>query len=172
MTQLLVVVVGAVGALTVVNFLLSMALIRRVRVLQELVEQTPRRDPSLPQMGAVIGSFQATTLEGEPLSNETLKPGVSLVGFFTTHCKPCAALRTQLLESPPALPFVAFVEGSVDDPEVGAMAEALKRIARVVYTQNNDALHQAFKPAGYPTLLRVENGVIAASGHTLAEVLP
>lgn len=172
MTQLLVVVVGAVGALTIVNFLLSMALIRRVRVLQELVQQTPQRDPTLPKLGAAIGAFQATTLEGEPLSNETLKPGVSLVGFFTTHCKPCAALRVQLLESPPTLPFVAFVEGNVDDPEVSAMAEALKRIARVVYTQNNDALHQAFKPTGYPTLIRVENGVVAASGHSLAEVLP
>lgn len=172
MTQLLVVVVGAVGALAVVNFLLSMALIRRVRVLQELVERTPQRDPNLPKTGEAIGSFQATTLQGETLSNETLKPGVSLVGFFTTHCKPCAALRAQLLESPPTLPVVAFVEGPADDPEVGEMAEALKRIARVVYTRNNDALHQAFKPAGYPTLIRVENGVVAASGHALADVLP
>jgi thiol-disulfide isomerase/thioredoxin len=172
MTQLLVVVVGAVGALTIVNFLLSMALIRRVRVLQEMVAQTPPRDPSLPKTGEAIGSFQATTLEGEPLSDETLKPGVSLVGFFTAHCKPCMALRAQLLESPPALPFVAFVEGRANDPEVGEMAEALKRIARVVYTEHNDALHQAFKPASYPTLIRVENGVVAASGHALADVLP
>jgi hypothetical protein len=119
-----------------------------------------------------IGSFQATTLEGEPLSHETLKPGVSLVGFFTAHCKPCTALRAQLLKSPPALPFVAFVEGRANDPEVGEMAEALKRIARVVYTERNDALHQAFQPASYPTLIRVENGIIAASGHALADVLP
>jgi hypothetical protein len=119
-----------------------------------------------------VGTFQATTPEGELLSNESLKTGVALVGFFTTKCVPCSTLRAQLLEAPPALPLVAFVEGSAEDPEALAMAEALKRVARVAYTENNDALHLAFKPAGYPTLIRVENGVVAASGHFLADVLP
>lgn len=172
MTQLLVVVVAVVGALAVLNLLLSLALIRRVRVLQEAVAQTPRRDPALPRAGESIGPFQVTTPEGEHLSDEALKRGVSLVGFFTPHCLPCATVRSQLLESPPAIPLLCFVEGSPSDPDSSALAASLKRVARVVFTEENDALHRAFKPAGYPTLIRVENGAVAASGHALADVLP
>jgi thiol-disulfide isomerase/thioredoxin len=172
MTQLLVVVVGVVGALAVLNLLLTLALLRRVRVLQELVAQAPKRNPALPRPGDAVGPFQVTTSEGERLSDEALKTGVSLVGFFTPNCLPCATARAQLLESPPTMPLVVFVEGSPGDEEASALAASLKRIARVAYTEDNDTLHRAFKPAGYPTLIRVENGTIAASGHVLADVLP
>ncbi len=170
--QLLVVVVAVLAILVVFNLMLSFALIRRIRVLQEVVEQTPKRDPALPKLGAAVGKFQVTTPEGESVSDESLKSGVSLVAFFTPNCLPCATAKAQLLESPPAFPFVAFVEGHPGDEEAGALAASLKRIARVVFTADDDAPHRAFKPAGYPTLIRVEHGTIAASGHVVADVLP
>lgn len=172
MTQFLVVVVAVVAALAVLNLLLTLALIKRVRVLQELVAQTPRRDPALPRPGDPVGAFQVTTQEGERLSDESLKTGVSLVGFFTPNCLPCATVRAQLLESPPAIPVLVFVEGTEGDLEASTLAASLKHVARVAYTADNDTLHRAFRPAGYPTLIRVENGAIAASGHVLADVLP
>jgi thiol-disulfide isomerase/thioredoxin len=172
MMQVLVVVVAVLAVLVVFNLLLSFALIRRLKVLQELVAQTPKRDPALPKLGAAVGPFQVSTPDGEAVSDESLKSGVSLVGFFTPNCLPCSAVKAQLLESPPGMPVVAFVEGHPGDEEAGALAASLQRVARVVFTADDDAPHRAFKPAGYPTLIRVEHGVVAASGHVLADVLP
>lgn len=171
--SLLAVVVAALAVLVVVNLLLSFALIGRLRVLQEMVERGGvMKDPNLPQQGDPVRPFQAVTEEGEQLSDEALKAGVSLVGFFTSGCKPCATVRKQLLERPPTLPFMAFVDGSPQDAETRELADALKKVARVAFTTPSAPPSQAFEPPGFPTLIRVEDGKVAASGNRLSDVLP
>ena len=171
--SLLAVVVAVLSVLVVVNLLLSFALIGRLRVLQETVSRGGvMKDPNLPQPGDPIRPFQALTEDGVQLSDEVLRSGVSLVGFFTTGCKPCAVVRQQLLERPPTLPFMAFVEGNPQDPDTRDLAEALKRVARVAFTTADGPAHKAFEPPGYPTLIRVEDGKVAAAGNRLSDVLP
>jgi thiol-disulfide isomerase/thioredoxin len=171
MMELLVLGGAVLAVLVMLNLLLTFALIRRVRVLQEMVSKGPARDPALPQPGDAVGAFQAATPEGGLLTDEALRSGVNLVGFFTTGCHPCATVRAQLLESPPKLPLMAFVEGRADDPAARELGTSLSAIARVAYITEADSVAKAFRSAGYPTLIRVENGTVAAAGHQLGDVL-
>ncbi|NMO15717.1 thioredoxin family protein [Pyxidicoccus fallax] len=171
MMELLVLGGAVLAVMVVLNLLLTFALVRRVRALQDRVSNVPARDPALPQPGDAVGAFQAATPEGGLLTDEALRSGVNLVGFFTTGCHPCATLRAQLLESPPRLPLMAFVEGHEDDPAARELGAALGAIARVAFITETDSVTKAFRPAGYPTLIRVENGTVAASGHQLRDVL-
>lgn len=171
--SLLAVVVAVLSVLVVVNLFLSFALIGRLRALQEMVSRGGvMKDPNLPQPGDPVRPFQALTEEGVQLSDEALRTGVSLVGFFTSSCKPCATVRQQLLERPPTLPFMAFVEGSPQDPETRELADALRRVAKVAFTTVDGPAHKAFEPPGYPLLVRVEDGKVAAAGNRLSDVLP
>ncbi len=163
---------GAVLAvLGVLNLLLTFALIGRIRALQALVEKGMGKDPSLPQPGDLVGRFEVTTPEGEVLSDAALRSGVNLVGFFAPNCEPCAAMRAQLLATPPTLPLVAIVEGSAEDAASRELGTALTRVARVAYANADDSVTKAFRSAGFPTLIRVENGTVAAAGHKLHDVL-
>ncbi|AEI61955.1 TlpA family protein disulfide reductase [Corallococcus macrosporus] len=168
-------VVGGVilSVLVVGNLLLTLALVGRLRALQEMIaNQVVLRDPALPQKGEPVGSFEATTLEGEAFTDAVLREGKTLVGFFTTGCRPCSSLRKQLVDSPPGMPLMAFVEGDPDDPQTLELGASLKQVARVAFLTEGDSVTRAIKQAGYPTLVLVERGVVAASGHHLHEVLP
>jgi thiol-disulfide isomerase/thioredoxin len=172
MMQLLALSGAVLAVLVVLNLLLTFALIGRIRVLQALVEKMMGKDPSLPQPGDLVGRFEVTTPEGELLSDAALRSGVSLVGFFAPNCEPCAAMRAQLLATPPPLPLVAIVEGSADDAAASReLGTALSRVARVFYATAGDSVTRAFRSAGFPTLIRVENGMVTAAGHKLHDVL-
>jgi hypothetical protein len=68
--------------------------------------------------------------------------------------------------------MVAFIRAEADEASAAAMCDALARFARVAYAGAEDAVSRAFRTAGYPTLLRIESGVVAAAGHRLSDVLP
>lgn len=173
MIQLLAVGGGVLAVLVAINLLLTFALIGRLRTLQETVANSvPARDPALPKPGEVVGRFETTTTEGEPLTDNALREGKTLVGFFTPGCRPCANVRQLLITSPPDIPLLAFVEGTPEDPEAQALGKSLSQVARVAFLTEGDAVTRAIKQAGYPTLVLVERGVVAASGHWLHEVLP
>jgi hypothetical protein len=167
-------VVGGVilAVLVVANLWLTFALIGRLRTLQEMVaNQVILRDPLLPQKGEEVGRFEATTIEGEAFTDAVLREGKTLVGFFATGCRVCSSVRKQLLDSPPGMPFMAFIEGDPGDPDTVAVGESLKHVARVALLSDGDSVTRAIKQAGYPTLVLVDRGVVAASGHYLHEVL-
>ncbi|MEO7734527.1 MAG: hypothetical protein ABIY55_26465 [Kofleriaceae bacterium] len=171
MTNLLLVTCVVVGVIGVLNVILTLGLVGRVRVLQDVVQDGTFPDPDLPKRGAPVGAFAVTASNGKALSDQDLRADTTLVGFFTSGCTPCANLRTELVRSPPALPFIAFVEGDHDDPEIHEMVQTLSRLGRVALTQTGDAVSRAFKPSGFPTLIRTENGAVAAAGHRLRQVL-
>jgi len=155
-----VILVGVIGLL---NLILMFGVIGRVRVLQEAVQTGVLRDPALPAPGDPVGAFQVTTEDGKPVSEAAIGGDEALVCFFTPGCQPCADLRAQLLRQPPALPFIGFVEGSSDDPEVRTITESLRRLGPVAVTQSGDAVMRAFKPAGFPTLIRTARATTAWS---------
>jgi hypothetical protein len=170
-TNLMLAVVALVGAIGLVNVLLIFGVIGRVRVLQEVVQTGVLRDPDLPAPGDAVGAFQITAADGTQLSEATVQGESALVCFFTPGCQPCADVRAQLLARPPALPLIAFVEGASDDPEVQQILASLGRLGSVAATQAGDAVTRAFKPSGFPTLIRTMNGSVAAAGHRLSQVL-
>jgi len=170
-TSVVLAVTCLVGVIGLLNLILIFGVIGRVRVLQEAVQTGVLRDPALPAPGDAVGAFQVTTEDGKPLSEAAVGGDEALVGFFTPGCQPCTDLRAQLLRQPPALPFIAFVEGTSDDPEVQKLTQSLRRLGPVAVTQSGDAVMRAFKPAGFPTLIRTAKGSVAAAGHRLHQVL-
>ncbi|QSQ25549.1 hypothetical protein JY651_11700 [Pyxidicoccus parkwayensis] len=166
-------VVGGVvlAVLVLGNLWLTFAIVGRVRTLQEMMNnQLILRDPLLPQKGETVGRFEATTMDGETFTDAALKEGKTLIGFFATGCRVCASVRKQLVESPPGMPLMAFIEGDPDDPDTLAVGASLKHMAKVALLSDGDSVTRAIKQAGYPTLVIVDKGVVAASGHYLHEV--
>jgi thiol-disulfide isomerase/thioredoxin len=160
-------------ALVVLNPLLTLALIKRMRSLQEsMAGLVLSRDPALPQPGEKVGRFSATTVDGAPFTEAVLQDGKTLVGFFAPGCRPCASLRAQLLASPPPMPLMAFVEGAPEEADAMALGVSLKSVARVAFLGQDDSVTRAIKQAGFPTLVIVERGVVTAAGHYLHEILP
>ena len=86
--------VALVGLLAVVNLLLTIGVVRRLREqtteLADLRSRAPMRDAAttLP-VGAVVAPFEAVTIDRRAVTLASFgeRP---LVGFFSPGCKPCA----------------------------------------------------------------------------------
>ncbi len=166
MTTTLVLV--AVAALASLNLVLTLGLARRVRTLQE----GSTRDPSLPHVGDRPEAFEAVTLQGERLTQSSCARGSALVGFFAPGCETCIAVRAHLLENPPGMPLYAFVVSPERDQETEETAKSLTAIAKVAVVAYGEPASKAFGDSGYPTLIRLHDGAVTASGHRIADVLP
>ncbi|MEO7733896.1 MAG: hypothetical protein ABIY55_23230 [Kofleriaceae bacterium] len=168
--QPLALIVVVLCVITVLHGFVTFALIARFRAYQERTALVPR-DPDLPAPGDRVQPFEATSAAGALLTADTLASGATLVGFFTPHCKPCELARENLVSKPPTLPMVAFINGSADDAACQQIGETLGAVAQVAYTARNETVARAFRQAGYPTFIRVENGKVAASSHNLRDVM-
>jgi hypothetical protein len=166
--MLLGMLTAALVTVSVANSLLVLALARRIRILGERVGA----ESVGPPVGDPVGRFETTTSEGEPITNASVRSGVTLVGFFAHDCSACAAARAELVLDPPALPLLAIVEGGPDEAGPAALVAALRPVARVVYANTDRSVMRAFRPAGFPTFIRVDAGVIRAAGHHLHDVVP
>jgi len=160
-------VLAVLAIIVGLHLMLTFSLIARVRTLQETLEGSRAQ---LPPVGTKLDPFYAATREGEQLS-DALLPAASLVGFFMPGCAPCEKTRSALVEAPPDLPMLAFVSGEADDPAAIALAESLAKIARVAFATEGDTAYAAFRPPAFPSLYRIENGQLAAVGHTLRDVI-
>ena len=86
-----------VGVLVLLDLLLTLGLIKRVRthaeLLDKLVNATPASvhavEPGQLPPGKPIGEFTATTSDGLEISRESFDGGLVL-GFFSTWCDTCA----------------------------------------------------------------------------------
>ncbi|MFD0472431.1 hypothetical protein ACFQ0B_32145 [Nonomuraea thailandensis] len=124
----LVAAVVLVGLLCMVNLLLTVGLIRRLR------RQSPPQPPMAAGLapGGSVPRFAATTTSGEPVSDELLG-APALVGFFSPGCRPCVDLLPLFAErargtSDGVLAVIA--DGPGGDATV--YLEQLEQVARVV----------------------------------------
>jgi len=170
------IVLYAIAALVaVLNLMLNLALVGRVRALTETVaaQGATAVDRSLPRPGRPIGSFEIETTLGERITDESLREAATLVTFFITGCTTCEGIRAELLAGPPAIPVLAFIHANGDAHAARAIGDALGPVARVAYfDEQNDSVGEAFGTVRYPTLLRIQDGVVAASGRRLQDVVP
>lgn len=172
MISVLVIVCTVLAVISAATLALVFSLIGRVRTLQQAVEAGGgKSEDALPRPGERIGPFEAITVQGETLTQQSLATETTLVGFFTPNCIPCERVEALLLESPPGWPMIAFVDGDPADDETRKVGALLARVARVAYASSTDAVTRTFRASGYPTLLRIENGTVAAAGHRLSDVL-
>jgi thiol-disulfide isomerase/thioredoxin len=163
---------AVVGALALLNLLLTFGVIRRLRGHTDQLAKlaNPHADTMLPA-GAQVGQFATTTTHGEPVSTSLLA-GRTLVGFFSPGCPACEVLLPSFVEYATTMPggrqqVLAVVAGGSD--QAPAKVEALSRCARVVRADYDDAVIRAFGVNAYPAVCMVEaDGTVTVAAADLA----
>jgi cytochrome oxidase Cu insertion factor (SCO1/SenC/PrrC family) len=163
--------VTVVGIVALLNLLLTLAVIRRLREHDRRLPTTsPGRFPTraiLPP-GADIGDFTAVDTDGRRVSSTDLT-GPAVVGFFTAECAPCKALlpefvgRVRDLGRPPWSVLAVIVVDPEDD--VTEHRRLLAPVARVVVEAPHGSIQTAFGADAYPAIAIVDaRGTVVASG--------
>lgn len=159
-----------VGALCVLDLLLTFGVIRRLReqneTLRTMREQQAGAEPDIAlPAGSTVGEFAATATSGEQLSNAYFDGREALVGFFSPGCEPCKERMPQFIEY--ATRFEGRVIAIAADGfgETADLVVRLGEVAEVVVEPEGGSLHKAFGATGYPALCLVAgDGTVLASG--------
>ncbi|TDD84924.1 peroxiredoxin family protein [Actinomadura rubrisoli] len=150
-----------VGLISVVNLMLTLALVRRLRAGEKAPTAPHAGPPVALGPGSRPAGFMTMTTADEPVSSEDL---TGLVGFFSAGCDPCHALAPRFAEHARAVGrdgVLAVVGG--DDAELVA---ALAPVARVVVEDFDGPVAMAFKNDWTPALYLIgdDQSVVAAGG--------
>lgn len=166
------------GGLVAFELATTFAALGKLRIIQRHLEQSGGvPDPLLPPRGTRVRPFRAALAgTGEPsraLTDAALRAGTVIVGFFTTGCLQCEAVCEALEEAAPGFPLFALVHAEPDDPPAALprLVRRLSGIAQVAYLDAEVAAAFAFRDdSGYPTLVKLHNGLVIAAGHGVTEL--
>jgi hypothetical protein len=166
----LVAAVVLVGALCLLDLLLTVGVIRRLRAQNALLAgyKGSMGEVMMPT-GSVVGEFVTTTVDSKIVSRAHIDD--TLVGFFSTSCEGCVdALET-------FVPMARLVRGGRakvlavvvgDRSSAGRFVDALSPVAQVVIEGEHGPIAQAFEVNGYPAVAMVgAGGVLTAAGATI-----
>ena len=169
MTALELCVAVASLAVGLASLVLTFGLTTRLRALERIARQS-KLPPQIPQPGRVVQPFEVESTTGAMVSAASLAAhDRALVCFVTSGCSKCKAIEDQLVARPPALPVVSFIYG--DLAEARELAGRLGQLGPVAIFESH-RITDAFGAVNFPTLVRLEHGVVAAAGRTLEEVTP
>ncbi|MFD6181488.1 TlpA disulfide reductase family protein [Streptomyces goshikiensis] len=151
----LIVLMVLVGALCILDLILTVGVVKRLREHTELLTAPPPT-PAV-EVGERVGPFAATTVTGSPLGPGDFV-GETLVAFFSPTCKPCKEklpdfLRYAKAPAPGEERPVAVVVG--DPGQAEDFVSRLAPTAQVVVEPPDGAMGIAFKAEMYPTMFRV-----------------
>jgi hypothetical protein len=172
--------VGALAAavvfltvLTLINLTLLFAVIRKLRGMQH---GTGAPAEQLPAVGLRVGAFEAPALDGSVLTMADVAGADGadvLVACVMTGCEPCARFIASLQDGSPAgfdRTFF-FITGDPRSEATAELAAELAGLGRVAMMPEDGPVGPAFGGVhSFPTVLRVADGVVAASGRKLDEV--
>ncbi|MBO3741491.1 TlpA family protein disulfide reductase [Actinoplanes flavus] len=156
--------VAVLSAISVLNLLLTLGIIRRLR---SRPMNQPVDYPGVLPAGTVLEDFAARDLRGRPVSRDELS-GRTLVGFFSPGCSSC-------LDRLPDFVAVSAAFGRErswavllgDVASAGEYLPSLEPVARVVPQDPDGPLISAFSVSAFPTFFVVDaTGRILASGLT------
>jgi thiol-disulfide isomerase/thioredoxin len=156
-------------ALTVLNLVLTIGVIRRLREHNELLSARPATGSAevMLGLGETPDDFNVLTTDGERVSRETLV-GEQLVGFFSPGCGPCEELVPRFAERAAAVGRAhALAVVAAGPEEAGGFLARLEPVARVVLDRDTDpeSVSRSFKVQGFPAIcLLDEDRVVTASG--------
>jgi len=165
----LIAAVVLVGVLCVLDLLLTLGVIRRLREHTTHLEgllRAPRHGDGLPEIGNPVGEFTTTTVDGESVSQASLT-GDTLVAFFSPGCEPCEAKLPDFLAYARNIPggprqVWAVVTGPAD--KVGEMVDKLRPVVTTVMDGVDGPVSTAFQTSATPTFCLVDDaGRIAAA---------
>ncbi|GAA3392755.1 TlpA family protein disulfide reductase [Cryptosporangium minutisporangium] len=165
----LVAAVLALGVLGLLNLLLTVGVVRRLRQLAAAPGALPPGlHGAMPPVGSTVADFSTTTVDGMTVSRHDLDDG-TLVGFFSPGCDPCVAAVPTFATAARTFPggasrVIAVVAGT---GEAGAaMVGELTPVARVVVEPPGaPGMASAFGVTTFPTATLVDaDGRIRWSG--------
>ncbi|WP_354645354.1 hypothetical protein [Kitasatospora camelliae] len=167
MLPALIALTALLAIATAANLLLTFAVVRRLRAVEEAGPPAPRRPP----VGTRVADFTAPAVSGRTVTRADLLGGERVVGFLQVGCGPCADLIDTLAGHPAlaALPGYFFVSGDPSDPLAREMAGKLGVLGEVALVGDGLDVPAAFGGVeAFPTLLVVRDALVTASGHDLA----
>ncbi|MFC7549034.1 TlpA disulfide reductase family protein [Plantactinospora sp. GCM10030261] len=170
--------VALVGLIAVVNLLLTIGVVRRLREqtteLADLRSRPPMGDAAttLPA-GANVAPFEASAVDGRTVTLASLgeRP---LIGFLSPSCKPCAERLPGFVRHAAERPggrdsVLAVIAGT---PEASAdYIEQLSAVATVVVEPDLGPVQQAFGVTGYPSFLLIRDGEVDATDYDLGPIV-
>jgi peroxiredoxin len=168
------IVLGFVAALTVLNFILILGLLRQSRRHSEHISVLTRaRTPNyeLLSRGTQVPDFAVTTVAGEQWSLADVAGAPSLFGFFMVHCPPCKAkvpeftayVRRATAQGASALAVV------IGEEELAAeYVRELEEVMPVVVEAPGGPVLSAFSVTNYPAFFALDpSGRVWSSGPTI-----
>jgi hypothetical protein len=170
MTAVLIAVIIVVGLIALVNLGLTYALIRRVNAIQA---QPQSIDYGLiPAAGHRIGDFAARATDNREITEREFKGPDTFAAFVMVGCGPCHRLAEELSQmAPPELPLLLFIaSGQGEDEEAARIAAQVPFAAAVCVIESTGAVVEAFGLSGFPTVARVGEGIVRATGLSLDSV--
>ncbi|TCB93399.1 TlpA family protein disulfide reductase [Micromonospora zingiberis] len=173
MPYLTVAVVLACG-LGLLNLLLTMAVIRRLREhAEQLARHAAGAGAGIIEPGQTPGDFAATDTDGNPVRRSDLSGDV-LVAFFSPDCRACTEALPRFVSQVATFPggrsqVLAVVTG--DGPEVPELSTRLAGVARVVADGVDGGLTAAFQARAFPCWCLLDaTGTVRQSGSGWSEL--
>lgn len=178
MTLLAVVLIGA---LSLINFALTFAVIRQVRRYGELLagRWSGRAQPAWHiQAGSPAPEFTATTVSGGRVSLSDLIGAQSVIAFFEVGCPPCRAQLPGFARYARSFPggaaqvlAVVFGREGKREETTDDYVRELAGVATVVVEPSRGPMAQAFSVSGYPTIYVLdERGRVETSGMAVGQI--
>jgi hypothetical protein len=168
--------VGAVvlvGAVAVLNLLLTYGVIRRLREHTNLLSGDAGAEPTPAlETGERVGPFQAVTVDGREITERSLLAG-TVVAFFTPGCLPCKERLPEFAEfarqDGDRDRFLAvLVTDDGQESDGAARAYQLDTVAHLVLASRESAVTKAFGVRGYPSIVTIgPDRQVTASGTRL-----
>jgi hypothetical protein len=161
-------VVVALSIAVAANFLLLLAVVRKLR----LQRPAPPSVVDLPRVGMKAPAFAVRDSDGRSIDDGFYpKPGEAVVAFLSDDCPPCERVKAELARDPIAGPFLAFVQTASGGSQQTEFAAALARTgARTVLLKQGSDIPGRFSVSAFPTLLKLRDGIVVASSVSLADV--
>jgi hypothetical protein len=177
-TVALVALVGVLGGL---NLLLTVGVIRRLREHTDLLGNRPRGAAGGPKVMLAAGEraapFDAVTLDGEPVDENSLSGHPVLVGAFAQGCTSCEERRPDFVAYARSFPggrdrVLAVLVGEAD--ELTEMRAMLGPVARLVTEERpGGPVTSALGVKGYPAFAVFEpDGSVRTSGTVVEDLGP
>ena len=157
MTSVLIGANLVLGTLTVLNLVLTVGVVQRLRVHTETLTQMGGEMPTL-RPGEPIGPFDAVSVKDEAIS-DLMIDAESIIGFFSPGCGPCKERLPDFREftyemSSVQQHSIAVVVGSED--ESADLVAAIGEDSIVVLEDDGGSLTSACQVKAFPTFLVVD----------------
>ncbi|MEU8607222.1 TlpA disulfide reductase family protein [Actinoplanes sp. NPDC048791] len=145
-----------VGALSCLNLLLVLGVVKRLREHSALLAGgagAHAGDLDLMPAGERVGAYRATAVDGAPVTRDDTA-GEQLVAFVKPGCAPCEEHMPTFIELAGKVTggreqVLAVVVGT--DEEAAPLLDRLSPVARVVIELPDGPLCRAFQVHGYPS---------------------